>query len=180
MPGIGPRRIISRMKVRAYVIGLAGIALIAITAGCGGVGAGAQPSVPVGTDTVAQAILVGRQGLELKAKGIKCTLNTSPGFEAYDCTGFSMREDLDPKIRCNVRQHILADEGGVDEPDTTFFFCERHTYDLGHLETCVLQNKRGVYVREERLDDITFPYCPFETEVRGDPAPPITSADELS
>ena len=70
-----------------------------------------------------------------------------------------MREDLDPRIRCNVRQHILADENGVDEPDTTFFFCQRDADDLGHLETCVLQTNRRVYVREERLDDLTYPYA---------------------
>jgi hypothetical protein len=160
------------MKVHALAIGLAGIALIAITAGCGGT----QPSVPVGADTVAQALVVGREGLLLKPKGIKCTLNSSSGFESYDCIGFSMREDSDPRIRCNVRQHVLADEEVTDEPETTFFFCERDNHDLGHLETCVLKNNRGVYVREERLDDMTFPYCPYETEVRGDPVPPITSA----
>ena len=165
----------------SYAIGLAGIALIGITAGCGGgVLAGAQPSVPVGADRVARAVLVGREGLELKAKGIKCTINASPGFEAYDCTGFSMREDLDPRIRCNVRQHILADENGVDEPDTTFFFCQRDADDLGHLETCVLQTNRRVYVREERVDDLTYPDRPYETSTDGDPAPPVTTADELS
>jgi hypothetical protein len=76
-----------------------------------------------------------------------------------------MREDLlDPKIRCNVRQHILADEGLTNEPETTFFFCELDS-DLGHVETCVLQNNRGVYVREQQLYDITYPYCPYEAEV---------------
>jgi hypothetical protein len=81
------------MKVRAYAIGLAGIALIAIAAVAAARGAPSrQPSVPVGGDAVAHALVVGRDGLQLKAKGIKCTLDASPDpdFEAYDCVGFSM------------------------------------------------------------------------------------------
>jgi hypothetical protein len=63
------------MKVRAYAIGLAGIALIAIAAVAAARGAPSrQPSVPVGGDAVAHALVVGRDGLQLKAKGISAPL----------------------------------------------------------------------------------------------------------
>jgi hypothetical protein len=52
----------------------------------------------------------------------------------------------------------------TNDPETTFFSCMRDDL-LGPLETCVLQNNRGVYVREQQLYDITFPYCPYEAEV---------------